>query len=409
MNRTTPTPHRQPLLGLFLLVLGVWCGLQLSEEAGRRAAPGADACSRHARPEESINGMCRPGPWGRIAYRTILIEPPRRFLDPLTYQSPSVQWYFGGRTRDRLLAFLVSNGVAQADATQLVSTAVENQDRTGLTVTPSTNFIWRLEPDVRAALYAELGHWKENSYQRDPFRFKAEMLGDWFVNSYLSERIIQQLNRLAYRRGPFWMFSDPQLLLSTITSPYEQRRVLQILYRQQVLLPKLLIDSTTPIDPLVAYWGAEHRDDEVRPLLESLIRAGQAEIDIELLLPELARERMFFYRSLDDTTFRDCHWTSLNFFQKDPDDRLTNAEAVRKAVIANYALVRGSPQFGDLILLRAADSEVVHSCTYIAADIVFTKNGGAMEKPWVLMFLSDVIDAYSLNGPLDVRMLRLKK
>jgi hypothetical protein len=48
----------------------------------------------------------------------------------------------------------------------------------------------------------------------------------------------------------------------------------------------------------------------------------------------------------------------------------------------------------------------VHSCVYLAADLVFTKNGQAPTVPWTLSTLADLLAFYPAHPPLDVRIFR---
>ena len=50
--------------------------------------------------------------------------------------------------------------------------------------------------------------------------------------------------------------------------------------------------------------------------------------------------------------------------------------AVVGRVRQGSGLITGDPQFGDVILLVNQDNVLVHSATYLADDVVFTKNGG---------------------------------
>jgi len=44
-----------------------------------------------------------------------------------------------------------------------------------------------------------------------------------------------------------------------------------------------------------------------------------------------------------------------------------------------------------------SETELIHSCNYIADGIVFTRNGGSLEQPWMLTKLDAVVDYYSYS------------
>ena len=65
-------------------------------------------------------------------------------------------------------------------------------------------------------------------------------------------------------------------------------------------------------------------------------------------------------------------------------------------------------QYGDILEFLTAEGNAVHACVYIADDIVFTKNGEGMIKPWVLMWLSSVQKLYLRAPGMQVQGYRLK-
>jgi hypothetical protein len=68
----------------------------------------------------------------------------------------------------------------------------------------------------------------------------------------------------------------------------------------------------------------------------------------------------------------------------------------------------GKPTFGDIIMFTKPDGSIIHSCVFIADDIVYTKNGASPNAPWILMSLSDVVAFYPSNEPLDIQYYRAK-
>ena len=60
-----------------------------------------------------------------------------------------------------------------------------------------------------------------------------------------------------------------------------------------------------------------------------------------------------------------------------------------------------------MLLLQEGD-RAVHMCVYIAADIVYTKNGGHPYQPWILMKLDDLMVQYASDKPQQWRVFRKK-
>lgn len=104
----------------------------------------------------------------------------------------------------------------------------------------------------------------------------------------------------------------------------------------------------------------------------------------------------------------DCFTSSVSFFADEPPSRYL--DSIKHVLEARYEKANPPWQFGDLILMRDPDSggKFEHACNYIAADIVFTKNGADLMRPWMLARLSDVMNTYLSNERLSASFFRLK-
>jgi hypothetical protein len=218
---------------------------------------------------------------------------------------------------------------------------------------------------------------------------------------------------LLYPRGDRMLFSDIQVVLPTLQNSQDRKRFQQMVHRKMTFLVQLVIDETSDIDAMVAYWDFPGRAKGMRTLFESLARVpGGGELDIAHLLPPFARKRLYTFPdpSMDPPTPKhDCVWTSLNFFNDQPDDRLADPEYTRKLIPQEYERV-DSPRFGDLAVLLTPNKQSVHATVYLADDLVFTKNGFSTMQPWMLMTLADVVTQYSITNPnpLELQYLRHK-
>jgi hypothetical protein len=354
--------------------------------------------------------QARSGPWGELEYSRLLLEPPDEFIidDPLLRRPPV--WIFKDHTRDRLTELWRSAGLDAAQIAALNASLADSDSPNTLTAHPPAELVLALEPASRATIYAVLSAFPENPAQAEPFRFRADSADEWFANSHVSDETLTLVKRLLYRRGNALLFSDYAVVLPQISSPAERTRLIKTLARKSTLLVKLRVRPTSDLDLLAEYWSRGVRRKDLRPLFESIShRAEGLTIDIVHLLPKFARSVLFTYppppaSPLDES--HDCHWTSLNFFNDTPDERFANIDVVRETLQRDYVPVVGRPTLGDILVFVASDDTVIHSCVFVADDIVFTKNGAAETTPWVLMNLSDVIAFYPADPPLTIRAYR---
>jgi hypothetical protein len=242
-------------------------------------------------------------------------------------------------------------------------------------------------------------------------------LDERFADSDVSPATVEKLKELLYPQDNWLMLADLYVLLSQVTDPAEKQELYRVALRQWTYLVKLHVTPQSNIDQLVDYWGGGRRRKDLGPLLRSLQHVeGGADINIVHLLPSFARKLLYTFPYPTENPIeqrRDCHWTSLNFFSEEPDDSFTDLDKVAQVMAADYEQVTANPKMGDVVVLTSPNGDVVHSCVYIADDIVFNKKGAHFLEPWILIKLKDAVDLYRIiyrpDYPLVIKFLRKKQ
>lgn len=353
------------------------------------------------------------GPWGDLQVVRIVTEPPEESLAGyLIYPEPT--WFFEGYTTNEFDRLLLSAGLSPEQKSELEKAAVWSLSGVGCTVVPQDEFVMDLSPESRAVLYNALSLFPENTFQNEPFRFRLDMVSEWFENSAVPESTIALVRRLSYIRGKTILFSDPHLVLPNLGSDLERAKLLKALSRQSTLMMQLHITPETDIASLVSYWAArEQTAKDIKPLLESVARIpGGFNVDITHFLPRFARKRIYTYPRADGDNgemLYDCHWNSMNFWNDPPDNRYSDKAYVIHTLETDYDPVLDGFRFGDIILFMKSDTQAIHSAVYIADNILFTKNGPSQHSPWILMQMDTLISHYETNVDLKLRGYRKKK
>lgn len=355
--------------------------------------------------------VCAPGPWGRLEYSRIVIEPPDEFM-AADYNSETTRWSFPGYDEARLEQLWQDAALDPAQLEALRDPRIrEKRPDATLVLRPGEALVRGLSPASRAVIYNTLARLPGNLLQSEPFRFRAEMVDEWFAGSGLRPEIVTEVRRLLYPRGNSLLFSDPVLVLPLLPTAAERVLFVKTLARKSTLLLKLRVTPDSDLETITNYWSTGRRRKDVRPLLQSLARhPGGMTLDVVHLLPRFARGLLYTYPdpSIPRDQAPDCHWTSMNFFNDTPDGRFDDIDYLKVVLQRDYTEIKGPPAMGDLLVLSRTDGEVVHSCTYIAEDIVFTKNGQSHSNPWTLTTLPDLQAFYPESPPLTVRAFRQK-
>ena len=363
-------------------------------------------------------------PWGDLVTLDIDIEQPEEYVSLETTTPPPTAWVFAGTTRAQARTLMTQCGFSPAQLEQAFAEGRVEDTSSATIVRPTAELVLALTPEVRSKFYTQLAQWAENSRMSTPYHLGGESIETLFVKSEVDPAISALVHQLSYTRNGKRYFSDPELVLKQIPTPEGRLHLLKALTYQTAVLARLRLGSNSDIDKILGYWGSVPgvRAKDLRPLLESIKKTPEGgTISLLYLLPRFARERLYTFpmpTQAGDVKM-DCHWTALNFFNDEPDDRLQD-NAYASAFIKEHFYQIGKPSMcGDLVFLTNPKGEVIHSAVYIAADICFTKNGINPGQPWVLMRLPDPLPtllrprqtgAHPLPPPQGVggRLKRLK-
>lgn len=345
--------------------------------------------------------------------QSVEVEKPDAYITAQYDTNSPTTWTFGNVTVSQLAQFLAQAGFPPGEITRLTNQSTATLTSRGMVVQPGTDLILNLPSDTRRILYSALAQLGENQLQAFPFTFRADGFDAWFADSGVSSNAVALVKQLSYRRGQTLCFSDLPEVLSTMPDPDQRRRLLKTLSRQSTVLMKLRIRPDTDVDKLLAYWGRGAQMKDARPLIESLTKIPEtATLDVVHLLPPFARRRLYTYPfppTRPEDGGEDCHWTAMNFFSETPDNRFRNKQTCAETIVKDYYNVTGPSRYGDVIIFMDASDNVIHSAIYIAADILFTKNGASHYQPWTLMHLNDVLATYPTDQPLRVMTFRDKR
>ncbi len=352
--------------------------------------------------------VCNPGPWGELNSLPILIDPPAEYIQELAYEGHPSTWYFPSTSLDELKGLCQKAALSENQTALLLGNAKPEPKIAGFSVIPTTQLTESLTPASRETLYCALAQHNENVDQVNAFRTAADIFPEWLQALPVSSGTRDLIQRLHYRRGAYYFFSDLPLVLSSGITESERAGLLRALSQESTTLLWLHLDAKSDIDALTAYWGRGGHENDVRPILEAVAKVpGGNGIDIVQLLPPFARRRLFTYplTSLHPNIAQDCHWSSANFYNDEPDPRFLDKKIVAAMWHKDYDLVLDHPLFGDLVLFEKK-GQIIHSAVFIADDFVFTKNGSRASSPWMFMRIQAVHDYYQSDPPLNVHFMR---
>jgi hypothetical protein len=356
---------------------------------------------------------CKPGPWGDLEYYYIYLEPPDRVVDDMELPDTVTKWSFLDGTDASVRAILTKAGLPAALQAYLLDPKHRVLEDDVLTVFPPLPDLLAMTPTQRTAIYSELAKSGSlNRYCAQPILIADSDPESWLAQSRLRPEVREAVKKMVYQRGEMMCFSDLPAILGMVQSEKEAHEVVKTLWRTRSLMLQLNVKTNSDFAEAVRYWSGNERNTEVESIIMPAADSeGIERLDCVHLLPPLPRRHLYSYPS-DELTMSaqqpDCNWTSLNFFGTTPfiyhtDDRLL-AQRMEEA----YTPVDAPYRFGDVLMLVGPGGTFLHSCVYMADDIVYTKNGETRLSPWLLTKLGDVTRIYSHQHAVTLRGFRLK-
>jgi hypothetical protein len=353
----------------------------------------------------------QPGSWGKLEYVRIQIGPPDEFVPQYHHQHTTTRWFFPNRNAAQLESLLRESSLTPSQITELTSRSQMEAGTDGIWLTPGNELVLGLTAEARIRLYSVLAETPKNDFHFWPCTSPGNGPEAWFERSGLSPATLALFRRLIYRRDGVFCFSDLPLAMSLTTDGTEQNRLYKTVARNTALLMKLHITEDSNVDALTAWWALGGRAKDVRPLLASLANVrGGVLLDVAHLLPPFARKRLntFPVRLPPGQPEPNCYWTAFNFFNDPAENRFYEIEDWKKELDGNYMEVSGQPRYGDIVFLIRPDGNPEHAAVYIADDVVFTKNGSNLLRPWLLMKLADMLACYPRPHPYRLLFFRQK-
>jgi hypothetical protein len=355
---------------------------------------------------------CKPGPWGELKYYYIYLEAPVHFTAKFPMPNSVTKWCFEGLTEPDLRAIFTRAGLPHALQQYLLDpkrTVVENGV---LTVFPPLPDLEAMSAGQRQVIYEELAKSDLNEYHKNPVLITGNSVTEWLQGTKLSPELLEVIPKFTYRRGNILAFSDLSAVLNYAKSDKEAQDFFKTVTRTRTMILRLSVDANTDIRQLAAYWTGRNRYKDIEPILQSAKETESvALIDIIHLLPSMARRYLYTYPPMELAIMGrmpDCHWTSLNFFNHYARQYFLDTRLAADHVLNSYDRVATPYEFGDVLMFLDAHGQAIHSCVYIADDIVFTKNGENLVSPWLLMKLDDVKSIYFPVNEGSVQGFRMK-
>jgi hypothetical protein len=353
--------------------------------------------------EEELDGK-----WGKLYLNQFILQPTIKFVKEQTdlkalkqeFKSSS-KWTFENASLDDIRNIFLKAGLNEETIEGLMLSTTALNGGKGFVTVPPDETLWQFTPEIRSKLYPMIGSYKGNMMYSEPVCYNSDSPKEWFYNSRLNEDIIEKMSSLIYIEDGICYISDLHLILPLLTNEEDEANLVQTIYRTKSLQAELQVDEAQDINKLAAYWGNLSDKSYVLAILKKAgSDSSNGRIDISELMPSIPQNRLNTYSGEEEfgTDYKDCHWTTINFFNNEVDERyyvLPNLFWFFSKI--SKPVQDDSLKFGDIVTMFDNNENMTHSCTYIADNLVLTKNGMGNLNPFVLTYLDKTAPLYGGN------------
>ncbi len=357
------------------------------------------------------------GVWGELEIEPVNLQAPAQLLKFAHRAEKEVVWNVSVTNRAEVKGLLEDCGFDKKQVEELLSRANWNEDIQQWEIKPDSEFVTELESKTRAKFYSRLAGFANNREIAEGGFLYNGRIEDWIDGNSLGPDSLALFRKLVFSKSPTsgWLtISDGQFLLNRIGETAENDQLCKTLFKTRALMLSLIIGHREDVEELADYWGVGDHRFLVEPVLNSMSsKAGGGKIDIVHLLPRFTRVRLNTYPYRDEYLSggefdHDCLWAAMNFFNEIPDARFSSE--TRMNIVESITIEIPAPsRFGDIILLFDDESNLLHACNYVAANVVFTKNGGTPFTPFVFSYIQDVLDLYGITKTANISCRRLSE
>lgn len=352
----------------------------------------------------------KKGPWGDLTYYYFYLEAPLHSIEILPLRNPRTRWAVPLQYESEFRAVLEALPLTKGQRSALFDPANLGLGGGLYALFPPATVIETLSPEARASLYNFLDRFEINEDIQNPVRIRSGSVEEWAEGTLMRKELVDKMKAMAYYKGDLLVFADFAHIISLAKSEAEARQLQKHSSRVRSMAVQLRLSDPSQITDIMTYWttGLGLRRKEVVPLMEATAATpGAGSLDLVHMLPPLPRKLLYTYPDMSmaiEGVMPDCHWTALNFFNYNPEPIYLDEFFAASRLLAGFEQVDGPYRFGDVLVFLTDDMNAHHSCIFLAADLVYTKNGRSIYAPWTVLPLKDVESTYPEHAGKPLRI-----
>lgn len=386
-SETAPSPEGSRL-SLYLLWGGIGMVVLMAFLMNRGAKPIASQVSTAmgvaAADARAVERMTS----GTLAVREVWHETPEDHVRAQDCDELLDAW--GAPTLGQFEEALTRGGLDEPTRRRVLSLA--RCDANGCAMTPPDEVVAALTPSQREGLHHAMREFPQAVMMRAPFSRPASR-PSFTTDPRLPPAAREVIAAAEWVSGRTRYFAELPWLCHRVTDPAQRLAFFRVLRARAGLEVSVRVQAGDDLDAIARWWGRGAGFSEARARLDRALRDGSGEVPLRELLPVAMRQRFGTFPPRG--TRYDCFWTALNFFSPTAEGGPFVQRGDFDEAVAGWREVPlDALRFGDALAFRTADGVTRHAAVYLAEDLVLTKDGWSMHRPWEISRLDTVRGIY---------------
>lgn len=339
------------------------------------------------------------GPWGKLEYFPVTLEPPHSHLWEALYDERSF-WDFGKLDQAEAMALLKSLGFSAETLGLIEAEGVWKKTESGLELEFGDRVVESLTAENRAAIAKWFRLNNNFFFTKTIINFEGGNFS-FFENGVIAPATLELVKKFSFtRRNVLSLMDRPYILRKLGNDTAEKERFLRAVFSTKGLIVRLVMDGSVDLESMIQYWSCDGLNAGFEPILRGVqATEGLNKVDLVQILPPVPRRYLYGFTNLQDVSPKntpDCFWTSVQFFRRQVSPRLLDPVRLMHHIEGDFERVDNEDlRFGDLVcMFDEEDGSFLHSYVHVADEIVFSKNGASFARPFVLTLKSDMLSVY---------------
>ena len=174
-------------------------------------------------------------------------------------------------------------------------------------------------------------------------------------------------------------------------------------YRERLQDAFLVLGPDDHLPTIAKILAQGKPSDEILQKLIRRVKKAETKIPLTDIAPNVVKKYNNRFASCNEPN---CFNATLNWYDPKVGIKYTRPEEMEAALLKFFEPVDSLPKlrFGDTIVVRAPNGEILHTAIHLNRNILWHKSGFLKEYPWTFETFREAVEQYTDKYGLDLKI-----